>query len=80
MCTKSCLLLLPSHGNGTQRIFYNDPNVLFISIHRWDSGKFYPFSGAPDECGVGPGVGFNVNIAFSQMDNKESKRYFGTYG
>lgn len=71
----SCLtkrLSFNSHGNGTQRIFYNNPNVLFISIHRWDSGKFYPFSGAPDECGDGPGLGFNVNIAFSELE-KQSK-------
>ncbi|KAI8577993.1 hypothetical protein K450DRAFT_249410 [Umbelopsis ramanniana AG] len=59
------------HGNGTQRIFYNNPNVLFISIHRWDSGKFYPFSGAPDECGDGPGLGFNVNIAFSELEKQK---------
>jgi acetoin utilization deacetylase AcuC-like enzyme len=46
--------------------------VLFISIHRWDAGKFYPFSGAPDECGDGYGLGYNVNIAFSEND-KQSK-------
>jgi hypothetical protein len=30
------------HGNGTQHAFYDDPSVLFISIHRWDDGFFYP--------------------------------------
>jgi len=29
-----------SHGNGTERIFYEDPNVLYISIHRYDDGTF----------------------------------------
>ncbi|KAF7725342.1 Histone deacetylase [Apophysomyces ossiformis] len=58
------------HGNGTQKIFYDNPNVLYISLHRWDHGRFYPFSGAPDECGEGPGLGRNVNIAFSESQEK----------
>ena len=62
-----------SHGNGTQRIFYDNPNVLYISIHRWDNGQFYPFTGAPDECGEGAGVGSNVNIAFNASGDKPSK-------
>ncbi|KAF9134999.1 Histone deacetylase 4 [Mortierella sp. 14UC] len=53
------------HGNGTQQIFYENPNVLYISLHRWDNGHFYPFTGAPDECGEEAGEGTNVNIAWS---------------
>ncbi|KRT85059.1 hypothetical protein AMK59_2467 [Oryctes borbonicus] len=53
------------HGNGTQQIFYDDPRVLVISIHRHDDGNFFPGTGNPDECGSGPGMGFNVNIAWS---------------
>uniref|UniRef100_A0A669E1F1 histone deacetylase n=1 Tax=Oreochromis niloticus TaxID=8128 RepID=A0A669E1F1_ORENI len=53
------------HGNGTQQAFYDDPNVLYISVHRYDDGNFFPGSGAPDEVGSGPGVGFNVNVAFT---------------
>uniref|UniRef100_A0A8C8S2V7 Histone deacetylase n=1 Tax=Pelusios castaneus TaxID=367368 RepID=A0A8C8S2V7_9SAUR len=53
------------HGNGTQQAFYSDPNVLYISLHRYDDGNFFPGSGAPDEVGTGPGVGFNVNMAFT---------------
>uniref|UniRef100_A0A0K8RUH2 Histone deacetylase n=1 Tax=Crotalus horridus TaxID=35024 RepID=A0A0K8RUH2_CROHD len=53
------------HGNGTQQAFYSDPNVLYISLHRYDDGNFFPGSGAPDEVGIGLGVGFNVNIAFT---------------
>lgn len=37
------------HGNGTQQAFYSDPNVLYISLHRYDDGNFFPGSGAPDE-------------------------------
>ncbi len=34
------------HGNGTQEIFWNDPSVLFVSLHRW---PYYPGSGGPEE-------------------------------
>ena len=30
------------HGNGTQKIFYNNQNVLYVSFHRHDHGKFFP--------------------------------------
>uniref|UniRef100_A0A8C1TVM1 Histone deacetylase n=1 Tax=Cyprinus carpio TaxID=7962 RepID=A0A8C1TVM1_CYPCA len=45
--------------------FYDDPRVLYISLHRYDDGNFFPGSGAPEEVGSGPGVGFNVNVAFT---------------
>ncbi|XP_059619289.1 histone deacetylase 4 isoform X5 [Phlebotomus argentipes] len=53
------------HGNGTQQVFYDDPSVLYLSIHRHDDGNFFPGTGGPTECGVGPGMGFNVNVAWS---------------
>ncbi|XP_036397085.1 histone deacetylase 4-like [Megalops cyprinoides] len=53
------------HGNGTQQAFYGDPSVLYVSLHRYDDGNFFPGSGAPDEVGSGPGTGFNVNVAFT---------------
>jgi acetoin utilization deacetylase AcuC-like enzyme len=34
------------HGNGTQDIFWDDPSVLFVSLHQW---PFYPGSGGPGE-------------------------------
>ena len=30
------------HGEGTQKIFYNRKDVLYISLHRYDNGKFFP--------------------------------------
>lgn len=48
------------HGNGTQNIFWADPNVLFIDLHR--AAPFYPGSGLLDEVGVGAGDGTTVNI------------------
>ncbi|XP_033825056.1 histone deacetylase 7 isoform X1 [Periophthalmus magnuspinnatus] len=53
------------HGNGTQEVFYSDPNVLYISLHRYDDGNFFPGSGSPAEVGSGAGEGFNVNVAFT---------------
>ncbi|XP_049984510.1 histone deacetylase 7 isoform X7 [Alexandromys fortis] len=53
------------HGNGTQQTFYQDPSVLYISLHRHDDGNFFPGSGAVDEVGTGNGEGFNVNVAWA---------------
>lgn len=52
------------HGNGVQEIFYNDPNVLYISIHVHRDGQFYPSNqyGNEKHCGEGEGLGYNVNI------------------
>ncbi|ODV90699.1 hypothetical protein CANCADRAFT_64770 [Tortispora caseinolytica NRRL Y-17796] len=52
------------HGNGTQKAFYDDPRVLFISLHRYDNGHFYPSgpAGNLDMCGKGEGAGYNINI------------------
>jgi acetoin utilization deacetylase AcuC-like enzyme len=47
------------HGNGTQRMFYDDPSVLFISSHQF---PYYPGSGAASETGAGAGRGFTVNL------------------
>ena len=57
------------HGNSTQQIFYADPRVLYISLHRHDNGNFFPGTGAPEECGIDRGVGYNVNISWSGQLN-----------
>lgn len=49
------------HGNGTQDIFYEDPSVLFISVHQYGN-RFYPGSGGFDEIGSKAGKGYNINI------------------
>ena len=50
------------HGNGTQDAFYNDPAVLYFSMHRY---PFYPGSGRREEDGQGKGKGFNINVPIS---------------
>jgi acetoin utilization deacetylase AcuC-like enzyme len=49
------------HGNGTQDIFYQAPEVVFYSIHRYGRG-FYPGTGAADESGQGKGAGHIFNM------------------
>ncbi len=48
------------HGNGTQDIFCEEPEVMFHSIHRYGRG-FYPGTGAADETGKGKGLGHILN-------------------
>ncbi|HLJ34523.1 MAG TPA: histone deacetylase, partial [Ktedonobacteraceae bacterium] len=47
------------HGNGTQDIFYEDPQVLYFSIHQ---SPFYPGTGLSDELGEGAGLGTTINV------------------
>ncbi len=47
------------HGNGTQHIFENEPDVLYISMHQF---PYYPGTGAAGEIGYGAGAGRTVNI------------------
>lgn len=49
------------HGNGTQSIFYNRPDVFYVSIHADPSIKFPYNSGFANEQGEGKGLGFNKN-------------------
>lgn len=47
------------HGNGTQEIFYEDADVMYISSHQW---PLYPGTGAKEEMGAGAGLGSTINI------------------
>jgi len=48
-------------GNGTMDIFYEEPRVLFVSVHQ-DPRTIYPGTGFIDQIGRGPGEGYTVNI------------------
>jgi acetoin utilization deacetylase AcuC-like enzyme len=51
------------HGNGTQQIFYERPDVLYTSIHVDPGEGWFPhWSGFADETGTGPGAGRNRNF------------------
>jgi len=47
------------HGNGTQAAFYDDPNVLYFSVHQY---PFYPGTGSQAEQGSGIGLHTNINV------------------
>jgi acetoin utilization deacetylase AcuC-like enzyme len=50
------------HGNGTQDIFYQRADVLFVSLHGDPATEFPYFSGYADETGAGDGAGFTLNF------------------
>ena len=47
------------HGNGTQEIFYDDPDVVYFSTHQF---PWYPGTGASTEMGEGAGEGATINV------------------
>eukprot|EP00927_Polykrikos_kofoidii_P039089 TRINITY_DN33518_c0_g1_i1.p1 TRINITY_DN33518_c0_g1~~TRINITY_DN33518_c0_g1_i1.p1 ORF type:complete len:879 (+),score=183.86 TRINITY_DN33518_c0_g1_i1:84-2720(+) len=55
------------HGNGTQRMFEEDPTVLYFSTHRHDNGSFYPSGrlGHYESHGLGHGAGYSVNVPWN---------------
>jgi acetoin utilization deacetylase AcuC-like enzyme/formylglycine-generating enzyme required for sulfatase activity len=54
------------HGNGTQAAFYNDPNVLYFSVHQY---PFYPGTGSEVEKGSGKGLNYNINVPLPAGSN-----------
>lgn len=60
------------HGNGTQNIFYSNESVLYISLHVYKGGNFYPGinpdptipDGDLHQVGANKGIGKNVNIGW----------------
>jgi acetoin utilization deacetylase AcuC-like enzyme len=47
------------HGNGTNAIFHDSPEVLFVSIHQW---PFWPGTGPLTDVGEGDGEGYSINV------------------
>lgn len=64
---KVCIFDWDVHvGDGTANIFMQDNTVLYISIHRYDMGKFYPGKlGRHDLIGEGNGRGYNIQWPFN---------------
>lgn len=53
------------HGNGTQKAFIDDPDVVYCSIHRYENGTFYPgdpVAAAHTTVGEGSGRGKYAGI------------------
>ena len=55
------------HGNGTQHIYAEDPSVMFVSLHMWQHGEYYPCmpNAGPNAVGRGAGAGSTVNVAWT---------------
>ncbi len=51
------------HGNGTEEVFYDDDDVLYISTHQWG---IFPGTGYYTSVGRGDGEGYTVDIPFHQ--------------
>ena len=62
------------HGNGTQDLFYGEPRIAYLSIHRY---PFYPGTGASDETGSGVALGTTVNVPRPAGDGDEG--YAGAF-
>jgi acetoin utilization deacetylase AcuC-like enzyme len=50
------------HGNGTQAIFYDRPDVFFASVHGDPHTEYPYYLGYADELGQGAGLGANLNL------------------
>ena len=57
-----------SAPTGIQHMFYEDSDVLYMSLHRHDFGGFFPMSddGDHDRVGAGAGAGYNVNVPWNR--------------
>lgn len=62
------------HGDGTQDIFWHDPDVLFISFHQ-DGRTLYPGSGFVDELGGPLAHGTTINIPMAPGTTDEGIHY-----
>jgi len=58
------------HGDGTQNIYWHDPDTLFISLHQ-DGRTLYPGSGFPREMGGPNALGTTINIPLPPRTSKE---------
>jgi acetoin utilization deacetylase AcuC-like enzyme len=62
------------HGNGTQGIFFDDPSVMFFSMHQY---PWFPGSGSFGENGFGRGKGYTKNLPIrANTTAKDQKRMF----
>lgn len=50
------------HGNGTQEIFYETDEVLYVSLHGHPAWAYPRFSGWPEETGTGAGENYTLNL------------------
>jgi acetoin utilization deacetylase AcuC-like enzyme len=64
------------HGNGTQEVFYGNPDVFFLSLHQ---SPHFPGTGHVNETGVGEGSGTTLNVPLPRGTSRGEyrERFFG---
>lgn len=60
------------HGNGTQEIFWNDPEVSIVSLHADPSDEYPFFSGFAEEKGGEQALGTNLNLPLSKGSDDQT--------
>jgi len=67
------------HGNGTQDIFYTDPDVFYLSLHQF---PHFPGTGLASEEGAGEGEGTTLNVPLPPGTSQEEyrDRFFAALG
>ena len=60
------------HGNGTQEIFYETDEALYVSLHGHPAWAYPRFSGWPEETGAGAGAGYTLNLALPMFTANEA--------
>lgn len=62
------------HGNGTQNMFYDSPEVLYFSTHQY---PYYPGTGRINEVGIENGTGYTINVPLpAGMGDREYIKVF----
>jgi len=62
------------HGNGTQNMFYNSPEILYFSTHQY---PYYPGTGGINEVGIENGAGYTINVPLpAGMGDREYIKVF----
>ena len=56
------------HGNGTQEIFYDDPDVFYLSLHMF---PHFPGTGRAEETEAGEGRGTTLNVPLPPGTSRE---------
>ena len=62
------------HGDGTQDIYWHDPDTLFISVHQ-DGRTLYPGSGFPPDFGGPNAAGTTINLPLPPRTSEEGFLY-----
>lgn len=53
------------HGDSTEQLTIDDPGIMYISMHRYDHGTFFPFSGSRHAMGTGEAFRTNINFPWN---------------